>query len=94
MKRFPIELAKSRNRANGRHFFSPDTMRFFNSRTSTYCKGDDEAGVLYFVTSEQGDSLPRKYTARAMRPNGVVDDIGKFQAFDSARQAWRAIEEL
>jgi hypothetical protein len=62
-----IEAIREADSRAGRHFFSPDTMRFFRSRVlPTVFQGP---GGVYFITSEQfvgsdGVSKPRKYTVR------------------------------
>ncbi len=50
----------------GSHFFSPDTMRFFNSRLLNIFRPLDETGARgLFVTSDRFDSdTPREYRVR------------------------------
>lgn len=62
---------KAANRAAGYFFFSPDTMRFFNSRVET-----GVIGGRYFITSEQYDeNSPREYTARRANDDGTVETV-------------------
>ncbi len=84
-----IEEIKQANANAGQHWFSPDTMRYFNSRVL--------AGVIggrYFVTSERyDDGTPRLYTIRVANEDGTIDTVGDFQGYETAdsakRAAWR-----
>lgn len=89
----------------GSFFFSPATMRFFNSRVleGVYHRGDSKAiegAVFYFVTSEAYDDAPRHYAVRrAMlgsqrddRPAIDIDTVGERHA--TAAEARRAAREL
>ena len=88
-----IEQVKAYNTLKGYYFFSPSTMRFFNSKVySEVCAG--ESG-WYFVTSERYETEPRRYTVRVMRidgstdePEGHSDGFGKYA---SKRQAVKAM---
>ncbi len=86
---WPIDVAKERNKNAGQHFFSPGAMRFFNSRVSHTCNGDED-GILVFVTSERFDEDPRRWTARVMKTDGSVEEIGEFQEYENGRAAWKA----
>jgi len=57
---------KAANKAAGRFFFSPDTMRFFESRI--------EAGPFNnrFVTSEKPPHEPRRFTVRTANDDGTI----------------------
>ena len=73
----------------GSHFFSPDTMRFFNSRIQTTppYKG------RVFVTSERMNwNSPRLYTVRVVKSSGHIETIGDFGAFTSRQSAHRYAE--
>lgn len=85
-----------------RYFFSPSTMRFFNSRLeSVLAKGDD----IYFVTSEQfidtdGTADPRFYQVRISRLNVSeyqIDTIepegdkGYYSTLEDAKAAMKSI---
>lgn len=68
---------KARVAAAGSHYFSPNTMRFFNSRlhSTRIVSGD----LAYFVTSKQqdhmdGTSEPRGWTARVARFERTADE--------------------
>ena len=82
-----IQQIKKLNRENGYHFFSKDAMRFFNSRISSYTRDG------YFITSEKQDhDSRRKYTLRYINPNGSIDTIGKFQQYDTLKEAKEALD--
>lgn len=81
-----------------KHWFKPDTMRFFSARVgeTAYKVGD----VAFFVSSEQFKSYyptyrvePRKYTVRKCNlKTGTIDDVGGFQAYDTRAQALAALK--
>lgn len=80
---------KRNNKDAGQFFFSPDTMKFFNSRT--------ESGLLkqkYFVTSEcAGDDHPRLYTIRKISYGGQeISTVGEFQGYKTEEEALEKIE--
>ena len=59
----------------GSHFFSPDTMRFFNSRLLNIFRALNADGTCgLFVTSDRFDTDPREYRVREYR---IVD--GRFE---------------
>ena len=67
----------------GSHYFSPDTMRFFNSRLLNVFRALDDDGTRgLFVTSERFDhTTPREYRVRLYRftPDAFeVDTVGTF----------------
>lgn len=73
---------KAANKAAGRYWFEPGTLRFFDSHVGqTVYQG---AGGVYFVSSERfhgsrGYSAPRRYTVRQFDPEtGAVDTVGPF----------------
>jgi hypothetical protein len=85
-----IDAIREADHRAGRYFFSPDTMRFFNSRIlPTIYQGP---GGVYFITSEKftgssGVSAPRKYTVRQFISDPV--DVRSVAGFNqmSKRQA-------
>lgn len=66
----------------GNPYFSPDTMRFFNSRLLNTFRPLDETGTHgLFVTSERFDTEPRDYRVREYRfvdGRFTVDTLGTF----------------
>ena len=74
----------------GHYWFSPDTLRFFNSRI-----GLTVFGGRYFWTSEQYDwNSPRRYTIREATADGMISTVGEFQAYATSQDAIRAIRRL
>ena len=84
MKHFrTIQQIIDLNRNIGNHFFSPSSMRFFSSRVHS-----EVYSGCYFVTSEKFDwKSPRLYTVRKANPDGTIETIGDFQAFDTRSKA-------
>lgn len=82
--------------AHRRYWFSPDTMRFFNSRVNLDQDAVEIGGEYYFTSSEQFDhKSPRLYSVRAWNPE--TDDIrtiGEFQGYRTAREARAKINRL
>ena len=58
------------NAAAGHYFFSPDTMRFFKSRIL-----EGVYGGRYFVTSERGPGMARRYTIREATSEGHIKTV-------------------
>lgn len=86
---------------SGSKFFSPEAMRFFNSRVGRERLVN---GVLYFVTSEKmsdyynhrtGEhyTYPRQYTVRKFE-NGSIDEVSEFGEFETSRQANRFLDSI
>jgi len=75
---YTIDDIRAANREAGFHFFSRDTIRFFNSRISEIVY--QGPGGVYFVTSERYDSwTPRWYTVRRFDPEtGNIHSASKF----------------
>lgn len=77
------------NKAAGYHFFDKATIRFFKSRI--------EAGPFkanYFITSEQFEQEPRRYTIRQAFANGSVMTVGEFQEYETLKEAKAAIKRI
>lgn len=78
------------NRKAGKYFFSPGTMRFFNSRIKSKLIRDK-----YFITSEYMDiTCPVKYTIREALADGRIKTVSKFQEYDDLEDAILAIGAL
>lgn len=91
---FPtIGVLKNANAASGGNWFSPATIRFFNSRIPR-----NDTRLIhgrYFVSSEQFDhDAPRLYTIREALSDASVETIGEFQGYVSADAARRAAQQL
>jgi hypothetical protein len=61
---------------NGRHWFDPETLRYFNGRLPQY--GWTGPGGVYFVTSERYERSPRRYTVRQLVCPGHIRTVGQF----------------
>ena len=70
------------NKAAGRFWFEPSTLRFFQSRISVRIY----AGRL-FVTSEKGPDMVRRYNIRAALDNAHIETVGDFQGYVTSREA-------
>lgn len=83
-----IVAAATRSKGN-RHYFSPDTMRFFKGRVMSTVF--PIPGGAVFVTSERGPGMERRYTIRTISDDGEnVATIGEFQQYASRSGAMRA----
>jgi hypothetical protein len=83
----PMERLRRMARDAGSHWFDPDTLRFFKSRVGreAYLGAD---GRWYFLSSEQGPRMPRRYSVRAVDDGWAhVESFGGFQAYDTRAQA-------
>lgn len=96
-----IDDIKSMSRG---YFFSKDSMRFFNSRLSSYgyrkmLVNEKEivlSNHIFFVTSEKFDwKSKRLYTVRRLNSQtGEIITIGEFQSYKSSNGANRKAESL
>lgn len=77
-----MEEVRQANREAGDFWFSPDTLRFFNSVVES-----DLIDGRYFVTSEQGPDMPRKFSVREVREDATVQTVGEFYAYDTLEDA-------
>jgi hypothetical protein len=84
-----INAMKKLNKAAGQHWFSKETMEFFQTKI------EHNFGE-YFITSEQCDpDFPRKYTIRKFDPvTCKVDTVGSFQEYDTVEEAKQAVSNL
>lgn len=84
-----ISDVKQANKDNGNHFFSKDTMGFFDSIIYPYIyKG------CYFITSEKGPYKKRKFNVKLVNKNGSVNTIGKDGNFSNKDKARKFIQSL
>lgn len=80
----------------GNYWFTPDTMRFFNTRLcSTVCIGSNG---IFFVSSDVGPDEVRRYTVRKYNPStGMVathSTLGRYKTRTMALgAAWEAAGE-
>jgi len=82
---------KQLNQDNGNHFFSPDTMRFFNSVIELW----DNSG--FFITSESftGEHSDRFYSIRrGDLTSGKVTKISEFQQYKNLDDAEDDMNEM
>lgn len=82
-----------KNVTNG-YFFSPDTMKFFNSRISDFkpvgISKSGEKSLAVIVSSKWGDDAPRHYEIIIICPYGEIwreSDASGLVKHDSLRQA-------
>lgn len=82
-----IEIQRA-NESQRLHFFDPQSLRFFKSRINpnVYPGG-------HFITSEQYNGQPRRWTIRQC-VDGVIKTIGEFQQYGSLAAAKRAVVKL
>jgi hypothetical protein len=74
---------RAANKALGHHWFSPDTLRFFDSRIL-----DGVIRGRLFVTSESpGTDGGRRYTIRIAQDSGEVDTVGEFMGYATQHEA-------
>ena len=91
MKWIPVcirEIRETYDPGPGRHWFDPDTMRFFKTRMGRW--GYRGPGGTYFVTSEQGPGMPRLYTVRRLAGPGRIETVGEFCGYKARSTAIEA----
>ena len=68
----------------GRHWFDADTLRFFRCRLPQQAYLTADGSRAYFVTSEQGPDMPRRWTVRCYTfATRDIDTIGEFCGYSS-----------
>lgn len=78
----------------GSPFFSPDSMRFFNSRMLNVFRALNEDGTHgLFVTSERFDDDPRDYRVREYRFVCEEFRVDTLRRFPTRAQAERFVRE-
>lgn len=84
IRRFFVSIDEIRqaNQAAGGHWFSPGTLRWFNSRIHA----DVYAG-RYFVTSEQNPEGERRYTVREVSEDGDIKTAEGCEFFEYASRS-------
>lgn len=71
------ERMKEANTEAGRYWFTPDSMRFFDTRLETPLY--ERSGGVYFMTSEKPPHGPRIFSVRRFDiRDSAVDNIGDF----------------
>lgn len=89
----PMADIMKANQEAGRFWFSPDTLRYFNSNIGGWAVSG-AAGIL-FVSSEQRRGCKRLWTVReAMNMGAAIETVGDFQAYGTERAAWNAVYDL
>jgi len=77
---------KQANKKTGQKWFSPETMKFWNSKIESTLLGKEDKQV--FITSERYDlDSPKKYTIRHAMPSGNVQSVFDFGNFDTLEEA-------
>jgi catabolite regulation protein CreA len=77
-----IDDVKRIAESKGSHFFKPDTMRFFKSRVSDEVYQAANSTLLYFVTSERGPDMPRRFSVRRFDiETGSINTVGEHNSY-------------
>lgn len=94
MKTISVLELKQKNKAAGHYFFSPATIKGFNS--IVYPGLITECGLIVFVTSERDkySNKPRMYTVRLMNENGHVQCSRPGFEFDTKKAAVEFMQTL
>ncbi|MGL6289267.1 MAG: DUF7447 family protein [Silanimonas sp.] len=80
MKTMPMDDVENLHRQlwHRPDWFAPDAMRFFNTKLESDGLVAD-SGDIYFITSEKGPGMPRRFSVRKMDgKTGEVDTVGLF----------------
>lgn len=91
-----IQEIKQGNIGAGQYFFSPDTMRFFASRTLDEVHEGIDGGI-YFITSEKKcfEDPTRVFTIREYDPDtGNISTKSELGKFDTAYLAKKELKTL
>lgn len=78
-----MDDVRAANRAIKQQWFSGGAMKFFNSRVET-----ELIRGRYFITSEMMyNDTDKKFSIRAVKPNGEIEDISEFQEYATLEEA-------
>ena len=91
-----INEIKQKNKEAGQHFFLPDTMRFFASKTLDEVHEGIDGGI-YFITSEKKcfDDPTRVFTIRKFDPEtGSISTKSELGEFDTVYLAKKELKTL
>ena len=87
--RIDMRAIKAIHKQNGGKFFSPNTMRVFNSKVDSH--GYFNGQVYLFIESNQPRNGARLYSVRHMDASGNISRIGDFlRTRNEAEAALRA----
>lgn len=82
-----LDEFKELSERKGKHWFKPDTMRFFKSKIHEW-----DVITGRFISSEKGPDEVRRYTVRqANFETGDVETVGRFQEFKTLHRARKAM---
>ena len=83
---------KYRELKPGGHYFSPETMEFWQSKIHSTCL--EVGGRWFFITSEKTgfSSDKRAYSVRCMHADGNITTVGEFLAHKTLHRAEKALE--
>ena len=84
-----LEQVQQANRQAGRHWFSPDTLEFFES----VMESEIIAG-RFFITSEKPPHGPRMFSVREADEDGNIYTVGEFCSYATLYDAEAAVAEL
>ena len=74
-------------RSWGSHFFDKETIRFFKSKICS--RVYDGPGGIYFVTSEKGPHMPRRYSVRRLNiEEEDIETVGDFNLVSTRDEAY------
>jgi len=92
MKNWTINAIKEAMRAEGSHWFDPDSMQFFGSQIDSQVY--QGPGGVYFVSSEKPPHDRRKWSVRQFVPEGAdIHTLGTFCGYGSLADAREAARE-
>lgn len=89
---------KRLNRSIGQHWFSPDTLAFFDSiiESGLITPGRVTHPWAYFITSEQPPGEKRRYSIRKTpltgQYRGLIENHGEFLQYATGKEAAAALQ--
>jgi len=88
-KSYSVEDFIDANKAAGKYWFSPSTMRGFNRKLFdvVYTAAD----FWLFISSECDDNNPRYYSINLVSPNGHVKRVNRCKTLDEAKDTCKDI---
>lgn len=87
------DIIATYNPGPGRHWFDPDTMKFFSCRLPAVGFSSTD-GSVYFVSSEKTPFSHRKYSVRRLVGEGRIETVGEFGGYKTKARATTQARKL
>lgn len=81
-------------RANTGHFFSPDTLSFFNSRIYWHTLTETNGGYLFITSEDTWNRQETRFSIRFVNRAYEIDTISGFGAYETLADAKQGVMRI